>query len=88
MTLYQKLKASGNPQAPIQTIVSLLENRHSLKETARIVGVSERWVYRGRHRRHRGSELIPLELLCLRSKAGINFDNVIPLGTQKAGQPA
>lgn len=44
MTLYQKLKASGNPQAIPQVVISLLES-HSVKDTAKILGVSERWIY-------------------------------------------
>ena len=44
MTLYQKLKASGNPQAIPQVVISLLES-HSVKNTAKILGVSERWIY-------------------------------------------
>jgi len=54
MTLYQKLRASGNPQAPIQTIISLLESGHPVKEVARTIGVSKRWVYEIR-RRYRDS---------------------------------
>lgn len=49
MTLYQKLKASGNPQAVAQITISLLES-HSVKETAKILGVTPRWVYKLRER--------------------------------------
>jgi len=49
MKLYQKLKASGNPQAPFQVIASLLET-HSVKEVANIMGTSTRWIYKIRHR--------------------------------------
>ena len=49
MKLYQKLKASGNPQAPVQLILSLLE-KYSVPEVANIVGVSSRWVYKIRQR--------------------------------------
>lgn len=34
MTLYQKLKASGNPQAIAQVVISLLES-NSVKDTAK-----------------------------------------------------
>jgi len=44
MTLYNKLKHSGNPHATVQTMIHLLEN-HSPKEVAEIMGVSVRWVY-------------------------------------------
>lgn len=49
MTLYQQLKASGNPQAPIQVIFSLLQ-QHNPKEVAEIMGVSVRWIYKILHR--------------------------------------
>lgn len=49
MTLYQKLKASGNPQAIAQVTISLLES-HSVKETAKILGVTPRWVYKLKER--------------------------------------
>nr|WP_245523120.1 hypothetical protein [Thermosediminibacter oceani] len=45
MILYQKLKASGNPQAIAQITISLLES-HSIKETAKILGVSTRWIHK------------------------------------------
>lgn len=48
-TLYQQLKASGNPQAAVQVIISLLEN-HPPREVAKMVGISTRWVYKIRHR--------------------------------------
>jgi len=49
MSLYQKLKRSGNPQAAVQTVISLLES-HSPKEVAKIMGISVRWVYKLRKR--------------------------------------
>ncbi|MDN5293123.1 MAG: hypothetical protein PWQ31_428 [Eubacteriales bacterium] len=49
MKLYHHLKALGNPQAPVQIIISLLENHH-LKEVAKTVGVSVRWIYKLRQR--------------------------------------
>ncbi|MBC7216751.1 MAG: helix-turn-helix domain-containing protein [Candidatus Caldatribacterium sp.] len=45
MRLYQELKASGNPHAPAQVIISLLEE-HTPQEVAQVMGVSVRWVYR------------------------------------------
>jgi len=45
MTLYQQLKATGNPLAPAQTIVSLSQN-YKPKIIAEILGVSVRWVYK------------------------------------------
>lgn len=44
MTLYQQLRHSGNPQAAVQTIISLLDN-HTPKKVAEIMGVSVRWIY-------------------------------------------
>ncbi|GAV24011.1 helix-turn-helix domain-containing protein, partial [Carboxydothermus pertinax] len=49
MKLYQKLKSSGNPTAPVQLIISLLE-KYPVSEVAKIVGVSPRWVYKIRQR--------------------------------------
>ncbi len=49
MTLYNKLKHSGNPYAQIQTMIHLLE-KHTPKEVAEIMGVSVRWVYTIRKR--------------------------------------
>ncbi|MCL0041974.1 hypothetical protein M1N12_02805 [Peptococcaceae bacterium] len=49
MTLYQKLKLSGNPIAAVQTVISLLQS-HSPKEVANIMGISVRWVYKLRKR--------------------------------------
>jgi len=39
MSLYHQLKHSGNPQAAVQTVISLLE-KHSPKEVAEIMGIS------------------------------------------------
>ncbi|NSW77317.1 MAG: helix-turn-helix domain-containing protein, partial [Candidatus Atribacteria bacterium] len=44
MTLYQQLKASGNPQAPVQVVITLLAS-HTVREVAEILGISTRWVY-------------------------------------------
>ncbi|GAW94343.1 integrase core domain-containing protein [Calderihabitans maritimus] len=49
MSLYHQLKRSGNPQAAVQTVISLLE-KHSPKKVAEIMGVSVRWVYELRRR--------------------------------------
>lgn len=49
MTLYQKLKRSGNPLTVVQTVISLLES-HSPKEVANTIGISVRWVYKLRKR--------------------------------------
>ncbi|MCL0032565.1 helix-turn-helix domain-containing protein [Peptococcaceae bacterium] len=49
MSSYQKLKRSGNPQAAVQTVISLLKS-HSPKEVAKITGISVRWVYMLRKR--------------------------------------
>ena len=49
MTLYNRLKQSGNPQAAVQTIISLLD-KHTPKEVALVMGVSVRWVYTIRKR--------------------------------------
>lgn len=49
MTLYQKLKASGNPHAIAQVTISLLES-HSVKETAKILGVTPTWALKDWHR--------------------------------------
>lgn len=49
MTLYQQLKGSGNPQAAVQTVISLLET-HRPQEVAHILGISVRWVYELRKR--------------------------------------
>lgn len=49
MTLYNKLKHSGNPQAAVQTIIHLLD-KHPPKKVAEIMGVSVRWVYTIRKR--------------------------------------
>ena len=43
MTLYQQLKATGNPQAPAQVIVSLSQSNKP-KKVAEMLGVSSRWV--------------------------------------------
>ncbi len=45
MTLYQQLKASENPRAPAQVIVSLSQT-YSPKQVAKIMGISSRWVYK------------------------------------------
>ena len=44
MSLCQKLKQSGNPQAAVQTVIPLLES-HSPKEVANIMCISIRWVH-------------------------------------------
>ena len=49
MTLYKQLRASGNPQAANQTIISLLD-KHPPQEVAEIMGVSVRWIYTIRRR--------------------------------------
>ena len=49
MTLYQQLKRSGNPQAAVQTVISLLAT-HRLPEVAHILRISVRWVYTLRKR--------------------------------------
>lgn len=49
MTLYKQLRASGNPQAANQTIISLLD-KHPPKKVAEIMGVSVRWIYTIRRR--------------------------------------
>lgn len=49
MTLYNQLQHSGNPQAAVQMVISLLE-KHSPKEVAEIMGISVRWVYTLRKR--------------------------------------
>lgn len=55
MTLYQQLKASSNPQAPVQVALTLLAS-HSVREVARILGVSPRWVYTLRKRYREGGD--------------------------------
>lgn len=45
MILYQKFKVSGNLLAIAQITISLLES-NSVKETAKISGISTRWVYK------------------------------------------
>ena len=42
--LYQKLKKTGNPQAAVQTALTLLRH-HSPKEAAKVLGISVRWAY-------------------------------------------
>ena len=42
--LYQKLKKTGNPQAAVQTALTLLRH-HSPKEAAKVLGISTRWAY-------------------------------------------
>ncbi|MEM2001817.1 MAG: helix-turn-helix domain-containing protein [Candidatus Methanomethylicaceae archaeon] len=58
MTLYQQLKASSNPQAPVQVALTLLAS-HSVREVARILGVSPRWVYTLRKRYREGGKRGP-----------------------------
>lgn len=54
MTLYQQLQSSGNPQAAVQAVITLLEN-HTPQEVARILGISPRWVYTLRKRYQEGN---------------------------------
>jgi len=49
MTLYTQLKHSGNPQAAIQMVISLLD-KYSPKKVAELMGISVRWVYTLRKR--------------------------------------
>ena len=49
MTLYNQLMHSGNPQAAVQMVISLLQ-KHSPNEVAELMGISVRWVYTLRKR--------------------------------------
>jgi len=43
-SLYQRLKESGNPKAPMEVICDLIEKGKTAKEIANIMGITERWV--------------------------------------------